>query len=78
MGGNLLIVDWWTWKCSRCDWKVIDALTVNPQQAVAEVLVRIHSRSHDEAQSPAAGEAPSPDSASLTNDAETQELLSGD
>lgn len=40
-------VDWWTWKCARCGWEVKSQRTVNFQQAVAEVLIRLHIQQHD-------------------------------
>ncbi len=39
-------VDWWSWKCLRCDFKAQDKFTVNPQQCIAEAIVREHIQSH--------------------------------
>lgn len=39
-------VDYWTWKCLRCDFKAMDKFTVNRQQCVAEAIVRLHIQSH--------------------------------
>lgn len=47
---NYYAVNLWTWQCAMCGWKVRSELTVNDQQAVAEVLIRLHIRQHDEAQ----------------------------
>lgn len=47
----MLSVDWWSWKCARCPWTAESQRTVNNQQAVAEVLVRLHIQSHEQPQS---------------------------
>lgn len=41
-------IDWWSWTCAKCDFKVKSHFTVNSQQSVAETLVRLHIRSHEE------------------------------
>jgi hypothetical protein len=43
-------VDWWSWKCARCDFKARDKYTVNPQQSVAEAIVRCHIQEHERAE----------------------------
>lgn len=43
----MLEVDWWSWKCVRCGFIARSALTVNPQQSVAQAIIRAHVESHD-------------------------------
>ncbi len=47
----MMNVDWWTWKCARCGFTAKDAFTINPQQAVAEAIVRVHIESHEKSDS---------------------------
>lgn len=39
----MIQVDWWTWTCALCGWKVESERTVNNQQVVAEAIVRAYS-----------------------------------
>lgn len=40
--------DWWGWECTRCGWQVRSEYTVNPQQVIAETLVLLHTRQHEQ------------------------------
>lgn len=49
----MLSVDLWTFVC-ECGWRVESQRTVNNQQSLAEVLIRLHLRTHESARTVAA------------------------
>ncbi len=42
----MMHVDWWSWQCATCGWKVKSQLTVNHQEAVADTLIKRHLQEH--------------------------------
>lgn len=43
----MIHVDLWSFQCARCGWKVVSQRTVNYQQRVADVLIRLHIQQHE-------------------------------
>lgn len=43
----MLHVDWWSWKCARCEFAARNQRGINPHQCVAEAIVSLHKQAHD-------------------------------